>query len=69
MNFSELYKNNRTAVVNAMQSMWCGEANNESQEAYFAQMNKLVSELFAPKDAIPVVQCMNSYKPVFRIIN
>ena len=67
MNFSELYKNNRTAVVNAMQSMWCGEANNESQEAYFAQMNKLVSELFAPKDAIPVVQCMNSYKPVFSV--
>ncbi len=67
MNFSELYKNNRASVVRAMKSMWCGEPNNDSQESYFAQMNTLISELFAPKDAIPVVQCMNSYKPVFSV--
>ncbi len=61
MNFSELYNNNRTAVERALVAMWCGESHNDSQRSYVKQMKSLISDLFAPKNAVPVVQCMNSY--------
>ena len=64
MNFSELYKNNRNAVERALVAMWCGESTNESQRSYINQIKKLIGNLFAPKNALPVVQCMNSYVPV-----
>ena len=64
MNFSELYKNNRKAVERALVAMWCGESANESQRSYIRQMKTVIGDLFAPKNAVPVVQCMNSYIPV-----
>lgn len=64
MNFSELYNSNRKAVERALVAMWCGESNNESQRSYIKQIKALISDLFAPKNAVPVVQCMNSYIPV-----
>ena len=64
MNFSELYKNNRSAVERALVAMWCGESSNESQRSYIRQMKSIIGNLFAPKNAVPVVQCMNSYIPV-----
>lgn len=64
MNFSELYKNNRTAVERALVAMWCGESANDSQKSYIKQLKSLIGDLFAPKNAVPVVQCMNSYVPV-----
>lgn len=64
MNFSELYKNNRTSVEKAITAMWCNEPNNDSQRSYIKQMKTLIGDLFAPQNAVPVVQCMNSYIPV-----
>lgn len=64
MNFSELYKNNRRSVERALVAMWCGESANESQKSYIRQLRGMMGELFAPSNAVPVVQCMNSYKPV-----
>lgn len=63
--FAELYRNNRTAVEKTLSAMWCGEARNESQKGYVAQLNKIIPEVFAPKDAMPLVQCMNSYESVY----
>ena len=63
--FAELYKKNRTAVEKTLSAMWCGEARNESQKGYVAQLNKIIPEMFAPKDAMPLVQCMNSYESVY----
>lgn len=67
MNFSELYRNNRTSVERALVAMWCGESHNDSQRAYHKQMKKVIGELFAPKNAVPVVQCMNSYETVHSV--
>lgn len=67
MNFSELYKNNRTSVERALVAMWCGESHNDSQRAYQKQMKKIIGEVFAPKNAVPVVQCMNSYEAVHSV--
>ena len=51
--FAELYKRNRMAVEKTLSAMWCGEARNESQRGYVAQLNKIIPEVFAPKDAMP----------------
>lgn len=64
MKFSELYRNNRDAVSKALSSMWCGEAANESQAAYHAQLKQIIGDIFASQKAMPLVQCMNSYEPV-----
>ena len=62
LRFSALYHNNREAVAKALTSMWCGEVNNESQRAYVKQIKEQMTELFAPEQAIPVVQCVNRYE-------
>lgn len=64
MKFSKLYQDNKATVERTLRSMWCGETVNESQEAYAKQIGKVIKEMFAPKDAVPVVQCMNAYRPV-----
>lgn len=61
MNFSELYKNNRSSVERALVAMWCGEAHNDSQRSYNEQLRNVIGDLFAPQNAVPIVQCMNSY--------
>lgn len=63
--FAGLYKNNRTAVEKTLAAMWCGEARNESQKGYINQLKMIIPEVFAPKDAMPLVQCMNSYETVY----
>lgn len=64
LKFADLYRNNRRDVEKTLSSMWCGEANNESQKAYQKQIAGLIPEIFAPADAMPLVQCMNNYEPV-----
>lgn len=67
MNFSELYNRNRTAVERALVAMWCGESANDSQRSYIKQLKTIIGDMFAPKNAVPVVQCMNSYEPVHSV--
>lgn len=67
MNFSNLYNDNKDAVVRALQSMWCSETDNASQTKSAEKLREILSDLFAPKDAFPLVQCMNSYEPVHSV--
>ncbi len=67
MNFAELYRDNRLAVKKTLSSLWCSAANNESQEAYVEQLEEVIDNIFAPEDAMPLVQCMNSYKGVHSV--
>ena len=69
MKFFNLYNENRKTVVDSLKQMWCSETANESQRAYAKRIEKLIPELFAPSNAIPLVQCMNLYKPVFSVSN
>ena len=62
--FAKLYKNNREAVVNTLSSMWCGEAKDESQRATTEQLSDIIANIFTPKNAQPLVQCMNNYEEV-----
>lgn len=63
--FAALYRNNRKAVEKSLSAMWCGEARNEAQRGYIEQLKGIISEVFAPNDAMPLVQCMNSYESVY----
>lgn len=67
MNFLELYKNNRKSVVDALTGLWCGEPINDSQRAYAKRIEEMIPSLFAPENAIPLVQCMNLYEPVHSV--
>ena len=65
--FADLYTNNRKAVEDTLLSMWCGETKNESQRNYVKQLKSIISNIFAPREAMPLVECMNSYKSVFSV--
>ena len=67
MNFAELYRNNKLAVEKTLSSLWCGETNNDSQKTYVKQITGLIKDIFAPQKAMPLVQCMNSYKSVHSV--
>jgi DEAD/DEAH box helicase domain-containing protein len=67
MKFSELYKENVNSVVRALTAIWCGEPSNDAQRASVKEIKKTIKNLFAPETAIPVVQCMNSYKSVYSV--
>ena len=67
MNFKDLYNNNCHSVKRALTAMWCGESANDSQKSYAKQLKEIIGDLFAPCNAMPVVQCMNSYEPVHSI--
>ena len=64
MKFSKLYHDNRTTVEHYLASMWCADTGSDSQAAYARQLRTTIRQLFAPDEAMPVVQCMNSYEAV-----
>ena len=64
MNFSELYLNNKRDAEKKIAVLWGGEANTESQRAQVKKLKEKIGNIFAPEEAVPVVQCMNSYKSV-----
>lgn len=64
MKFFDLYKDNCQAVFSSLKALWCSETANESQQAYAKRIERLIPELFAPSNAVPLVQCMNQYKSV-----
>ena len=66
--FAELYRNNRKAVEDTLLSLWCGETKNQSQRDYVRQLREIISNIFAPKGAMPLVECMNSYKSVSAVL-
>lgn len=67
MNFSILYTRCKESVDRALRGMWAADACNASQEATVEQMRQITKSIFASEDAMPVVQCMNSYKSVFSV--
>ncbi len=67
MNFSELYLNNKRDAEKKIATLWGGEANTESQRAQVEKLKEQIGKIFAPEEAVPVVQCMNSYKSVHSV--
>lgn len=64
LNFAGLYEDCKNAVESALTSMWIGETLNESQKDYARQLKEIIGNIFAPNDAIPLVECINPYESV-----
>lgn len=67
MKFAKLYHDNHESVERALAAMWCGETGNASQAEYAKKLQEEINNVFAPDDAMPVVQCMNSYEAVHSV--
>ena len=67
MKFAKLYHDNHESVEHALAAMWCGETGNASQAEYAKKLQEEINNVFAPDDAMPVVQCMNSYEAVHSV--
>ena len=67
MKFAKLYHENKETVERTLTTLWCGESGNENQTKYAQKLQEEIKNIFAPKDAIPVVQCMNSYESVHSV--
>ena len=67
MKFAKLYHDNHENVERALAAMWCGETGNASQGEYAKKLQEQIKNVFAPDDAMPVVQCMNSYMAVHSV--
>ena len=64
LKFAEIYRNNSRAVEKAVKSLWCGQAQNESQRSYIRQISHLLKHVLTPDNAVPLVECTNKYRPV-----
>lgn len=64
LNFASIYEECKEAVESALTSMWIGETLNASQKAYARQLKEIIGEIFAPKNAMPLVECINPYESV-----
>ena len=64
LKFAEIYRNNSRAVAKAVKSLWCGQAQNESQRSYIRQISHLLKHVLTPDNAVPLVECTNKYRPV-----
>ena len=67
LHFAELYRSNKAAVERTLNSLWCGETKNESQASYVNQLQQIIKDIFAPQNAIPLVECMNRYESVHSV--
>lgn len=67
LSFSALYRNCKERAENTLATLWCGEAGNDSQKSYTKQIRALISRLFAPETAVPLVECLNRYKSVYSV--
>ena len=56
MKFAKLYHDNHESVERALAAMWCGETGNASQAEYAKKLQEEINNVFAPDDAMPVVQ-------------
>lgn len=64
LKFAELYKNCKQQFYNTVGAMWCSNANTPQQKKYAKQLRDIANNIFAPEDAIPLVECMDPYETI-----
>lgn len=64
LKFAELYRNCKLQFTNTVGAMWCGNRQNSQQEMYANQLRHIVDNIFAPDDAMPLVECMDPYETI-----
>ncbi len=62
MKYKELYKNCKDAVRKEIQATWCGVPKTTDQAAYKNKIQDLMDDIFAPANAMPIVESMADYE-------
>lgn len=62
LSFQKIYTDCKKEVEKHLTSMWIGETTTESQEDYTSQLKEIISDIFAPVKAMPLVECTNRYE-------
>ena len=65
--FAKLYNDNKEAVSRHLSTLWCGIAKNASQKAYHKKLREIIDHIFAPDNAVPLVQTMTPYESVHSV--
>ena len=64
MKFANIYKDSKDAVAYNLKTLWCSNIKDENQAAYANKISRVIDNLFATEDNIPVVQCMDFYESI-----
>lgn len=64
LKFAELYRNCKQQFNNTVGAMWCSNANTPQQKMYAKQLHDIAGNIFAPEDAMPLVECMDPYETI-----
>ena len=64
LKFAEIYTNCKKQFSESVKAVWCDNPKGEQQEAYTISIKKIVDSMLAPKDAMPLVQCMEPYESI-----
>ena len=62
MNYRELYQDCKESVRKEIRASWCGSPKNSVQIAYQQSIDSLMDDIFAPANAMPIVESMGDYK-------
>lgn len=64
LKFCDIYKNCKNSLQSTARALWCSSAHTEHQKLYVQQFEKVISELFMPSKAMPIVECMDPYENI-----
>lgn len=64
LRFAELYANSKKKFKDTVSAIWCGKVYTTQQELYARQLRSIASNIFAPNDAMPLVECMDPYENI-----
>lgn len=64
LKFSELYINCKKLVKDVLSAIWCSNTHTEQQKRYAEQLQKIAEDIFAPNEAMPIVECMDPYETI-----
>ena len=64
LQFAEIYKNCKHQFSEIVKGIWCEKPYGSQQESYNKDINDIIDNLLAPKNAIPLVQCMDPYQSI-----
>lgn len=64
LKFAELYRNCKHEFAKTVSAMWGGNPQTPQQELYAQQLSNIAGNIFAPDDAMPLVECMDPYETI-----
>ena len=64
LKFGELYRGCKTRFRDTVSAMWGSNVHGNVQALYAQQLRNIAANIFAPEDAMPLVECMDPYETI-----